>query len=126
MVQIAKLGAEGVGGKILKYSFGNFDYETWQNIPCILRLYKVNTNIGYVLPVFKKIFFLSFCLFAFIELYIFLRFLLFLLPSLLPSPMIPMLAIYSGDLVFFYYLSRLGPCMSLLGSSFLSLGFMPV
>ena len=38
----------------------------------------------------------------------------------LPSPMIPMLPIYSGDLVFFYFPSRLDLCKSLLVSSLLS------
>ena len=42
-----------------------------------------------------------------------------LLSSLLPFK-IPMLPIYSKDLVFFYYPCRLDPCMSLLGSSLLS------
>ena len=40
-----------------------------------------------------------------------------LLPS---SPMVPMLPIYSGDLVIFYFPCRLDPSMSLLGSSLLS------
>ena len=42
----------------------------------------------------------------------------FLPPNLLPSLMIP---IYSEDLVFFYFPCRLGPCISLLGSSLLSM-----
>ena len=41
-------------------------------------------------------------------------------PPLQPSPMVPMLPIYSGDLLFLYFPCRLDPCTSLLGSSLLS------
>ena len=34
-----------------------------------------------------------------------------------PSPKVPMLPVYSGELVFFYFPRRLDLCMSLLGSS---------
>ena len=59
-------------------------------------------------------------LLIFIELYIFLCSLPCLSPPLQPSPKVPMLSIYSGDLIFFHFLCRLDLCMSLLGSSLLS------
>ena len=65
-----------------------------------------------------------------IELYIFLWSLPYFSPLLQPSPKVPMplqpslkvplLPIYSRDLVFFYFPCRLDLCMSLLGSSLLS------
>ena len=67
-------------------------------------------------------FFVLFNLFllSFTDLYFFLCSPPFLSPALQPSPMVPMLPIYSGDLVFFYFPCRLDLCMSLLGSSLLS------
>ena len=61
-----------------------------------------------------------FFLLIFIELYIFLCSTPYLPPPFQPSPRVPMLPIYSGDLIFLYYPYRLDLCMSLLGSSLLS------
>ena len=58
-------------------------------------------------------------LLIFIELYIFLSSSCLSL-NLQPSPKVPMLPVYSRDLVFFYFPCRLDLCMSLLGSSLLS------
>ena len=51
-----------------------------------------------------------------IELYIFFCFPPCLYLPLQPSPMVSMLSIYSGELVFYYFPRRLDPYMSLLGS----------
>ena len=64
--------------------------------------------------------FQGFSLIDFIKLYIFLCCPHFFSPPLQPSPMVHMLPIYSGDLVFFYLSRRLDLHMSLLVSSLLS------
>ena len=65
-------------------------------------------------------FFFSFLFFIdFIELHIFLCSPPLLSPSFQPSSKVPMLLIYSGDHVFFYFPCRFDPCMSLLESSLL-------
>ena len=51
----------------------------------------------------------------FTELYIYLCSPSCLSPPLQPSSMVPMLPIYSGDLVFFYFPCRLDPCSHLKG-----------
>ena len=76
--------------------------------------------IFYSLFFFFSFFFLFFIAFVYIELYIFSTPPPFLSPSLLPSLMVPMLQVYSGDLVFLYFPGRLDPYMYLLGSSQLS------
>ena len=59
-------------------------------------------------------------LIIFIELYIFLSSPVYLSPPLQPSPKVPMLPIYSGDLIYFYFPCRLDLCVFLLESSLLS------
>ena len=69
----------------------------------------------------RYFYFIYFIFFLFIiELYIFLHSPPYLSPTLLPTPMVSMLSIYSEDLVFFYFSCRLDPRMSVLGPSLLS------
>ena len=71
-----------------------------------------NTLLKYIYHSYSFFFPFFFFFSVFIALYIFLHALPFLPCSLLPFPVIIMLPIYSGDLIFFFFLFRSMPLLS--------------